>query len=1011
MKKLLAILFTLQASLAFGQLSNLGVIAGSRSRPVGAVDTSAKAPVTPPVDTVVVTPPGVPTYTLASPSTVSVGIYKSDGTLVRTLEAAKVKAAGPYNIVWDGTDDLLQAQPVAQYTAKIATNNIIYDWQGVIGNTSTNQTGGDVHRSLDPAIAMVIAGTKAYYAIGYGEGEGGNGSFLLSDIQKKLLPMPYDGTGQNTEIMATDGTNIYWAGHSSFEPSKSFVFATKLSDKSEVIFSAGISFQPQFAHNYASAIGYLDQDDTKITGLAVSSNYIFISKKNLNQILVLNKTTGAVAQTVTFGGPGALTVSGSTLWIASGNAATKATINGDGTITTTGTTSASTFAGPIHMSNNGSIVAVIDGGSSQQIKAFDINTGATAWVLGDANGNNVNPAVTNTRFAFWKRDQETAAKLGYGSIAFAPDGSFWVCDPGNFRMLHYSSATAYIEQIQYTGRSYNLAVDLVDHSRVISTMLEYQVDYTSSIKNSWVLKYNWDGTFNSAYDLLDKIKHMRTYSNGRTYAMMFRKAGGTEIVELDPVNGIRYTGIVFTHVAKIYEDGSVGEMQNGGVDETQYFRRYTHTGYSGANPTFSSAVLIAIHTNTSASEPRNGSIKINPVEVTSTGILALYKGSRVIGEQNSFHLGGFDISTGTVKWKTQLSNFDAYTGDFPRVDAFEVGNFGSEQGGQGDVVIARDRSIFTHYYGEYWKSPGQTNIFNHYLDNGLPLGQFGITSDEVSQPADVKFAGNAFSSVLIKEGNDYYIYQNDESQHGGTHRWKISGISTIAEQSITIPSSFVRTSEVVTVGSDLMAGLPKFSSNLPNNTNGWTRSPASNVGTDWEVTTSRRIYGARNNPDLYITWSTPQNASVTRTLGNNTNVAVWKVSGKVSFNSTMPSETNKMVVKVLDNAGKIIAQFNRDINFSDFIVRYKANTTEVGTATRDRYELREKRSNALEFTRSGNNIIYQFSNFAPVTLPLVDNTAAIGNPAKLVVEFQYNGGGIYGKHISLENFVYTGSNQ
>ena len=47
-------------------------------------------------------------------------------------------------------------------------------------------------------------------------------------------------------------------------------------------------------------------------------------------------------------------------------------------------------------------------------------------------------------------------------------------------------------------------------------------------------------------------------------------------------------------------------------------------------------------------------------------------------------------------------------------------------------------------------------------------------------------AGNSFGAILVRvpategsegdEGDAVYLYHNDESVHGGVHRWKLSGL-------------------------------------------------------------------------------------------------------------------------------------------------------------------------------------------------------------------------------------------
>jgi hypothetical protein len=121
----------------------------------------------------------------------------------------------------------------------------------------------------------------------------------------------------------------------------------------------------------------------------------------------------------------------------------------------------------------------------------------------------------------------------------------------------------------------------------------------------------------------------------------------------------------------------------------------------------------------------------------------------------------------------------------PKDGTFDLGNNVEYAGGG---VYAMEKNIFWNYHGEFWKN-SQTNIWNHYHESGLMVSQFGIVLPEaeaLEKEAYAKGAGNVFSSTLVKVGNDYYIYHNDESVHGGVHRWKISGLNSIIETNITV---------------------------------------------------------------------------------------------------------------------------------------------------------------------------------------------------------------------------------
>src|SRR5689334_6326673 len=69
------------------------------------------------------------------------GGYDADGTLVRTLWSNRRYTAGLHDANWDGLDDDGQpARADADYEIRLLTHNVIYTWDGVIGNTSPDMT-------------------------------------------------------------------------------------------------------------------------------------------------------------------------------------------------------------------------------------------------------------------------------------------------------------------------------------------------------------------------------------------------------------------------------------------------------------------------------------------------------------------------------------------------------------------------------------------------------------------------------------------------------------------------------------------------------------------------------------------------------------------------------------------------------------------------------------------------------------------------------------------------------
>ncbi len=111
------------------------------------------------------------TFNLSSNSRTSAGIYKSDGTLIRTLWGNKDYAAGTHIAQWDGFADDKSIAPTDNYHVELLKNNVKYKWEGVIGNTSNLKVGGDydINKTLTGIADMNIIGTKMYITHGWYE--------------------------------------------------------------------------------------------------------------------------------------------------------------------------------------------------------------------------------------------------------------------------------------------------------------------------------------------------------------------------------------------------------------------------------------------------------------------------------------------------------------------------------------------------------------------------------------------------------------------------------------------------------------------------------------------------------------------------------------------------------------------------------------------------------------------------------------------------------------------------
>jgi hypothetical protein len=954
-------------------------------------------------------------YTLKEKCRTSAGVYKSDGTLVRTLWSGVVKDPGTYEVKWDGTDDFNKPLPVDNYNIKVLSNNVEYTWQGTVGNSSASQVGNSIHRALEQSDNIIIVGANAYYTVGYNEAQSSHFQFSLDNPQVSLNTFP-QYKGQTTTYACTDGINIYWTAWDNYEDAYSWVYATKVSDNSPTTFSNGVRFRAKYGNDYASVLD-LKSAHTKPSGIAVSDNYLYVSYKDLGSISVLDKKSGALVRTIPITAPSAMAADGSTIWITSAtNTLRKFIINSDGSLNNSSISIAG-LSSPVDVRINGNTLAVVDGGTSQQVKAYDINSGLSKWILGQPGGNKTSPLVTNDKFAFWLLRDGTGQKEPRGGIAFAQDGSFWVSDPSNNRMQHYDANRNFIERIFYMGKTRTCHVDPNNSKRVFANGYEFEVDYTSPIKNAWIPKYNWEGKIDGGYAVQEYIKYVTTLSNGKTYAMMIRDPGtASEIVELDPATGIRFTGVVATPMTnvKLYADGSLYSVGGIAVNETAEWFKRTLVGFDASNnPIYTNPVKVLSHSVTDINQPILTGPRLLPFEATSSGVLANFKAVREANEDGSYHLGGLNITTGKWLWKTSLSTFKEYKGDFPDNGDYDIGNGVNEYAGS--VATTLEKNIFWGYNGEFWKG-GQVNKWNQYYDNGLFVGQFGVVGgDYLLDPNTYPgMAGNAFCPSIVKVGEDYYFYHNDESVHGGISRWKITGLNSIKEQTLDIKTSFVRSGEETLLpGVDLMAGLP-YRNVLTNNTAGWTRTPA-NDNAEWSVKTNVQTYGKTKSPDLYLVYSSMTNTNaINRELGSNFNLPTWGITGRISYNGTNPNywdgTATNAFYDILDNTGKIIVRIYQVSDVPHANTIFKVNNTPIfskGTIDMQQFT---KDYKDLTVNKTGSTITVSFAGMSATVTEAYDAGANMSNPTTMRMYFTNPTATGDAKAIGLDRFRFFQSN-
>ena len=721
------------------------------------------------------------TYQLTTNSTTSAGIYSTDNVLIRTLWAQKVESAGRHSFTWDGLDDSGKPVSAARYTWKVLTNNVQYKWQGVIGNTSDSMSGTTKHKGYYPITTMCFAGSKAYYGTQYDEALTNTFVVDTADIGQRVQigRVMYGGFTPAIIKNCTDGNYVYWAGQDAYFGSNSFVYATKVSDNTGVVFPSGTTRKITYGVLNYSFINDQISAGT-ITDITVQKTGNFLFTVRNNRITVLDKTKGAFIDSVIISHAKYARVDATDgyLWVTHDvDSTTRFVINADGTLTTTGLTIVTSQpVVSIDINPTNSMLAICEGGTAQIIKFYNPINGGYINLFGQAGGYLTNATVANDKF-YWNDARGTYAAF----VAFTPNGTFWAGDYGNNRVQHYDVNNNYLARIQWIPVFYNIGVDYGNTTRVFADMKEYQVDWTKPLDNgtngSWTLVRNWGGDLKSTdYDANIGLHTPLTFSNGHTYCFFAHNGNANiQLIELNRDGTKRYTGKMYPNY--YYLDKSyniIADGMNGGL----FWGYFPLTGFDGqGTPIWSTTFTRYITGPTVASGdavPEYG-VTYRPNAITDDSVFVQFSGDY------DFHAGYHLAGLKGNKWvfKTAKANSRSYTGPFPTGEQFETGNSVRIGGG---VVVALGKGCIWNYHGEFWKGT-QSNMFTHVYSNGLVINQFGVANGynpgiRASNcfPGD---AGNAYSVNIVTVNGNTYLLHNDESIQGGIHVWKITGLNTI----------------------------------------------------------------------------------------------------------------------------------------------------------------------------------------------------------------------------------------
>jgi hypothetical protein len=746
-------------------------------------------------------------FVLSRNAIASAGVYDDQGRLLRTLWRGESLPAGPVVRTWDGLDDHGKPVGPGRVEFRLVQHRVRAVWEGVIGNSSASLGDSKVHRSFFTTSSFQPVGSRMFYVVGYNEFQPGLHAFDLATPQIHLLP--FERTGDafvSYAMLASDGARLYWANASGVSRN-SFVGALQLDTSKRAGFSAGqqvcLNLRPgtqdcYLDQLYESVINLRTEADDIPTGLAVQrqGKLLAVAHGGRNLIRLFDKTSGAaikefaVPLTSKAVNQLAMTPAGD-LWVVSGSRVLRyAELSGQPSVAAAiGELVKPLAVATAESGDEG--VWVADGGASQQIKKFD-RAGRLERVIGLKGGYATDPSVAPDKLCFAAEEGREQTAIGVPS-----DGSVWVVDRCNNRTLRFPlkahDPLQSDAQIAYLPAVYTNTVDLGNPRRVFANFLEFEVERDVALTpgKGWKLVRNWlagmprglidDRAMNRGFGGFSSVV---TLANGRTFGLLAAQ-GRQHIVELSASGPLRIVKTFAqpmpgTTARALYENGDLGYSLTGPT--TQSAMRLPLTGFDAAgDPVWSSEpVKLASVPKLPGSPWYRGAFSGMPPRfpLTASGNVVFF--DQAVEGNEGFHLGAAKL--GSTEWLWQASPTGALDGK----GSFQTKQIdGSVQYG-GNVVWTFGRHIIYGYHGEFYKDMrtggvGQANQFMHFDESGLFIGQFGAMSTRPAPPNLAGLSGNAFSPTLVHDGKNLYLYHNDESTHGGIHRWRIDGWDDVNE--------------------------------------------------------------------------------------------------------------------------------------------------------------------------------------------------------------------------------------
>jgi hypothetical protein len=732
----------------------------------------------------------------------SAGVYDRDDRLIRTLWSGRPLSSGTHQVTWDDKDDTGHPILSPVLRVRLLYHNVRYHWDGVIGNTSATFTGGQVHRAMFPPSSLATWNDQVLYAVGYNEGQSGTHGFSHDDPQRDTLPLRRPDPFTAWSLVATDGMRVYWASTGGLSRN-TFVAASTLEGADFKPLSAGrelcLSYNGSSCYSAQHYFGVIDVNDgsrAAPSGIAVQAHgrVLAVAHAGLGLVNLFDKASGAFLRAIPISQSQDATnqlafAPDGDLWVIDAGSVVRYTaLDSEPRAVASIVSLSHPLAVAVHPLSD-DVVLVVDGGIAQQVKAYH-RDGRPLWTYGAVGGYRTDPAVNDHRL--WFRFDGNRERSG---VAVERDGSFWVIDTCNDRILHIARDRIRTEQLAYVPASYSVTVDPNHSDRVFANYLEYLVDQMRPLEPgghaSWKLVRNWLAGLPSQATSLEArnggftgLQTVVTLSNERTYALSNLPSKETALLELPATGAARFVRAL---PAPSLGDSPAVLYVNGDVGHAHYERgtltvlRQTLRGFrANGDPIWESAPRILGSAPVTSSSPTNGSPSAR-VPLTSSAKLVILDVSVDSPDRDvHYHLGAIPLNGADWLWMASPTGPIDGHGAFQTKAIDGTVNYGASS------VWSVGRQIVFGYHGEGFTDQrngkiGEANQFMHYFDDGLFIGQFGVPTTRAAGPAAPGVAGNSFSISVVGNGSRLLLFHNDESQHGGVHRWTISNLESIGE--------------------------------------------------------------------------------------------------------------------------------------------------------------------------------------------------------------------------------------